>query len=91
MTDISILLSGKEDDFRHLSRAIRENAAIHRRNLDETGEADRASVGCLIGNVEALRVVGIHIGVDVSDLARWLWLKLPWESAKREGLMKHAV
>ena len=78
----TVNLSVKYHEMEHLIRAIRENIDIYKKCLDNGIEVDPVEVAVRIGNVYALKHLGILVGRNTRDLEKWMHDECSWQEAK---------
>lgn len=86
MNEIPIFVN--ESNFYHLIRAIRENVASFTQQLDLGYPIKRSDVAVVIGNDEALKMLGHYTMADTECLATWVHSEKSWEEVKKEIKLK---
>ncbi len=81
-----MFLSSRDEELEHLVRAIREKATNYRDHLDEGNVVSELNVASVLGQSGALRMLGIHTGVEsiLEELGEWVWFRTPWQKIKEE-------
>ena len=82
----------KESNLYHLIRAVRENVKSFTEQLNKGYYIRREDVALVIGNDEALKLLGIFTGVDTKHLSKWIHSGVDWVTIQAdEGVVSNAL